>query len=78
VAHAAAEAQRGRAALRAEGEAARRARMDEARSRATERLAALSGELDAASQAARVDLRGRVQDLSRLLAERLVGRRLAS
>ncbi len=66
-----------RAALRAAGESARRARLDAAREQAQERLSRLSTEIGAAAAAARSELRVSAQALARELAERLVGRRLA-
>jgi F-type H+-transporting ATPase subunit b len=75
---AAAAAQKHRADLRAEGEAARRSRLDAARAAGQERLARLTDELRAAADAARGELRTRAQALARELAERLLGRRLAS
>lgn len=75
---AAGEAQKERAAQRAAGEAARRARLEAARTEGHQRLAALAAELDAASRDARTQLRERGTGLARDLAERLLGRRLAS
>jgi len=75
---AAGEAQKERAAQRAAGEAARRARIDAARAEGQQRLAALAAELDAASRDARTQLREQGTTLARDLAERLLGRRLAS
>ena len=77
VASAAAEAQKDRAALRAAGEAARRARLDETRVQVQARLAKLGAELDEASRGARTVLRERGTELARELASRLAGRRLA-
>ncbi len=77
VASAAAEAQKDRAALRAAGEAARRARLDETRAQVQTRLATLGAELDEASRAARTVLRERGAEMARELASRLAGRRLA-
>jgi F-type H+-transporting ATPase subunit b len=77
VASAAAEAQKDRAALRAAGEAARRARLDETRAQVQTRLATLGAELDEASRAARAVLRERGAEMARELASRLAGRRLA-
>lgn len=75
---AAAAAQKQRAEMRAAGEAARRAALDAARIQGQERLAVFASELDAAAASARLELRSRAQQLSRELAERLLGRRLAS
>ena len=77
VASAAAEAQKDRAALRAAGEAARRARLEEARVQVQARLATLGAELDEASRAARAALRERGTELARELASRGAGRSLA-
>jgi len=78
LAAAASEAARERATQRAAGESARRAALDAARVQAQARLTELSGELEAASAAARAQLRTSSQALARELADRLVGRRLAS
>jgi F-type H+-transporting ATPase subunit b len=78
LATAAAEASKMRAAMRAEGEVARRARLEEVRARAAERLLVLAHDLDQAAGAAREELRQRAESLARELAERLIGRRLAS
>jgi F-type H+-transporting ATPase subunit b len=75
---AAGEAQKERAAQRAAGEATRRARLDAARAEGQKRLATLAAELEAASRSARSQLRERGLRLARDLAERLLGRRLAS
>ena len=77
LAQAANEGQKTRAALRAEGEAARRATLDAARQRGQERLAALAGELAKVTDEASAVLRARSGDLARSLAERLVERRIA-
>jgi F-type H+-transporting ATPase subunit b len=77
VASAAAVAQKDRAALRAAGEAARRARLEETHAEVQKRLAKLGVELDEASHSARAVLRERSALLARELASRLVGRRLA-
>ncbi len=77
VASAAAEAQKDRAALRAAGEAARRARLDQARGQVQARLATLGTELDEAARAARAVLRERGAGLARELASRLAGRSIA-
>jgi F0F1-type ATP synthase membrane subunit b/b' len=74
VASAAAEAQKERATLRAAGEAARRARLDEARAQVQARLSKLGAELDEASLAARAVLRKRGAELARELASRVAGR----
>jgi F-type H+-transporting ATPase subunit b len=75
---AAVEAQKERAAQRAAGEAARRAQIEAARGEGQKRLAALAAELEAASDKARTQLREQGLGLARNLAERLLGRRLAS
>jgi len=75
---AAAEGQKVRSTLRGEGEAARRARLEAARQQGQQRLAALAGELGAATDEARAALRARSGELARALAERLVERRIAS
>ncbi len=75
---AATEAQKERAVQRAAGEAARRERLDAARAKGQQRLAALATELDAASRSARTQLREQSVGLARDLAERLLERRLAS
>jgi F0F1-type ATP synthase membrane subunit b/b' len=77
LAGAAAESQKARAALRAAGEASRRARLEQARTQMQERLTRLDAELDEAARAARADLRGRASVLARELASRLVGRGVA-
>lgn len=68
------EAARERAALRAEGEARRRARLDAARELAQQRLSRLGGELDEAAAAARAGLRAEADHLARELAARVLGR----
>ncbi len=78
IAAAAAEAQKTRHALRAEGEATRRSKLDAARATGQERLAAFGSELTAATDTARAELRERTRTLARTLAEQLIGRRLAS
>jgi F-type H+-transporting ATPase subunit b len=78
LATAASEASKQRTALRAEGETVRRARLEQARAQATERLLALAQDLDEAARAARGELRKGAETLARELAERLMGRRLAS
>ncbi len=78
LAAAAAAASKERTALRAAGEAGRRARLDAARSQAAERLNALTREIEAASSQARDELRSRATLLARELAAHLLGRRLAS
>jgi len=76
LAQAAAEAQKERAGLRAAGEAARRARLEAARSKAQERLAMLDEELRGTVARARVGLRDHTAELASDLASRLVGRTL--
>jgi F0F1-type ATP synthase membrane subunit b/b' len=76
LAQAAGEGQRARAALRAEGEAARRARLDTARRQGQERLAAFGDELSRVTEEARAALRAQGGELARTLAERLLGRRI--
>jgi F0F1-type ATP synthase membrane subunit b/b' len=78
LAQAAGEGQRTRAALRAAGEATRRAKLDAARQRGQEKLAALGVELTAVTDEARAALRSRCRELGHALAERLVERRIAS
>jgi F-type H+-transporting ATPase subunit b len=78
LAAAAAEASKLRAAARAEGEATRRARLEQARAQAAERLMVLANDLENAAREARNELRPRTEALARDLAERLMGRRLAS
>jgi F-type H+-transporting ATPase subunit b len=78
LAQAAGEGQKTRAALRAAGESARRAKLDAARQQGQERLAALAAEIDTVTTDARATLRARTGELARSLAERLVERRLAS
>ncbi len=75
---AAGEGQKARAALRAEGETARRAKLDAARLQGQERLTKLGGELSAVTDEARATLRARSGELARALAERLIERRIAS
>jgi F-type H+-transporting ATPase subunit b len=72
-----AEAGKERTALRGQGEAARRAALDAARTQAQQRLALLEGELERAAQEARSQLRERSTELARALASRLLGRRVA-
>jgi len=74
----AAEGQKVRATLRAEGEVLRRARLEAARQQGQERLAALSSELTTVTDEARAALRARSAELARELAERLLERRIAS
>jgi F0F1-type ATP synthase membrane subunit b/b' len=78
LAQAASEGQKTRASLRAEGETARRAKLDTARAQGQERLAALAGELTTVTDEARAALRAASGDLARALAERLVERRIPS
>ncbi len=75
---AAVEGQKERVALRQEGEAARRARLEAAREAGHERLATLAAELDQASREARAHLRERARELAQELASQVLGRRLAS
>lgn len=72
------EATRERAALRAEGEASRRARLDGARELAQQRLAGLARELDEAAASARVGLRTQASQLARELAAQVLGRRVGA
>ena len=55
----------------------RQAALDQARARADERLLDVLDTLDKDAEAARSDLRGRAEELARLLASRLLGRELA-
>jgi F-type H+-transporting ATPase subunit b len=55
----------------------RQTALDKARARADERLADVLTTLDNETEAARTDLRGRAQELARLLAGRLLGREIA-
>lgn len=75
---AAAEGQKVRATLRAEGEADRRARLEVARQQVQERLAGLTSELATVTDEARAELRAKSAELARSLAERLLERRIAS
>ena len=72
-----AEAGKQRAAVRAQGEAARRAALEAARTQAQERLALFGNELEQATRDARASLRERSAELARELAGRLLGRRVA-
>lgn len=72
-----AEEQRRRTALRSEGEAARRARLEAAREAGQHRLAQLGEELQAAGELARRQLQEQAPTLARELAERILGRRAA-
>jgi F0F1-type ATP synthase membrane subunit b/b' len=56
----------------------RQAALDQARARADERLLAVLDTLDKDAEEARTDLRNRAEELARLLASRLLGRKLAS
>jgi F0F1-type ATP synthase membrane subunit b/b' len=56
----------------------RQAALDQARARADERLLAVLDTLDRDAEEARTDLRNRAEELARLLASRLLGRKLAS
>lgn len=71
-------AQKERAELRGAGEATRRAALDGAREKGQARLAALAQEIQESSAGAQRELRSRAEELSRELAEHLLGRRLAS
>ena len=72
-----AEAGKQRAALRAQGESARRKALEAARAQAQERLALFGSELEHAARDARASLRERSAELARELASRLLGRRVA-
>lgn len=72
------EATRERGAIRSEGEAMRRARLDATRKQTHEALARLKNELDESTREARLGLRTRATQLARELATQLLGRRLAS
>jgi len=72
-----AEAGKQRAALRAQGETARRAALEAARAQAQERLALFGSELEQAARDARASLRERSAELARALASRLLGRKVA-
>ncbi len=72
------EAGKQRQSLRAEGEAARAARLAGAREQTQATLAALATELDAATAAARATIRSQAPALARELAGRLVGRGMSS
>ena len=74
----ASSAQKERAELRGAGEAARRASLEAAREKGQVRLATLGQEIQQSSAVAQSELRNRAEILSRELAERLLGRRLAS
>jgi F-type H+-transporting ATPase subunit b len=74
---AAGEGQKQRLALRAAGEAARRAKLEQARTQAMERLATLNAQLRETTESAQVELRQRARELAHDLAERLIGRRIA-
>lgn len=75
---ASAEGQKERAALRSEGEGARRARFEEARASGHERLSRLAADLERAGQDAREQLRLRSRELAVDLATKLLGRKVAS
>lgn len=72
------EEQRHRTALRSEGEAARRARLEAAREAGQQRLTQLSEELQGAGEMARRQLQEQAPTLARELAERVLGRKAAS
>lgn len=78
LAAASAEATRERGAMRAEGEAMRRARLEAARAQAHEALARLGNELDESASHARASVPALARQLARELASRVLGRRLAS
>lgn len=78
LAQAAAEGQRERAALRAEGESERRCRLEQAREVGQAKLHAFTRELEEAASQAREELRRATRALAAALAQRLLGRRLAS
>ncbi|MFH1177153.1 MAG: hypothetical protein V1750_07075 [Acidobacteriota bacterium] len=78
LAQAAAEAQQDRARLRAAGEAKRREQLDRARAQGQALLAAHGAELEEATRQARDTLRVHARELSRALAERVLGRRVAA
>lgn len=78
LAQAAAEGQRERAALRSEGEGERRRRLEQAREAGQAKLQAFTRELEQAAGEAREELRRSTRALATELAQRLLGRRLAS
>lgn len=78
LAQAVAEAQKERALLRAEGERRRREMLEAAREQGQKRLAAFQAELAREVQRARQQLEEQTIHLARELAQRLLGRALAS
>jgi len=78
VAQAARDAAKIRAAARETAMAERQKTLDEARTRADERLLGVLDTMEKEADAARQDLRGRADGLARMLAGRLLGRELAS
>ncbi len=77
VAAAARDAARVRAEARQRAMDERQAALERARARADERLTAVLETLDREAEAARADLRGRAEELARMLAGRLLGREIA-
>lgn len=77
VAAAAKEAATVRADARQRAMDERQAALDKARAQADERLGDVLVTLDNETEAARSDLRGRAEELARLLAGRLLGREIA-
>jgi F-type H+-transporting ATPase subunit b len=78
IAAAASEGQKERTALRAEGEAERKRQIEVARAKGQERLARLTAEIEQAAEQARSELRRQAREMAVDLAQRLLGRRLAS
>jgi F-type H+-transporting ATPase subunit b len=74
---AAKEAARIRAEARQQALDERQGTLDSARATADERLAGVLATLDNEAEKARADLRGRAEELARMLAGRLLGRELA-
>ena len=77
VSAAARDAARIRADARQRAMDARQAALDQARAHADERLLGVLETLDKDAEAARTDLRSQAENLSRLLASRLIGREFA-
>lgn len=77
VSSAARESAKIRADARQHAMDARQSALDQARARADERLLGVLNTLEKDAEAARSDLRGRAEELARLLASRLLGRELA-
>jgi F-type H+-transporting ATPase subunit b len=77
VASAAKDAARIRADARQGAMDERQATLESARAAADERLAGVLATLDSETEKARADLRGRAEELARMLAGRLLGRELA-